>query len=173
MITNKKHKNVKYTNTLSGISVPKSDAVINVLGELDELNTFLGWAKTKTDKRDIRSSIKSLQLAVCNIASYIASAGKYSHGRRALVDDLLTLRVIHSNLKKHVFLQNKFVLPGENELSSILDIARSVSRRAERTVIRFFKKNHLPGSGDILMYMNMISSFLFMLARSTEKGRKK
>ncbi|MGB3082361.1 MAG: ATP:cob(I)alamin adenosyltransferase, partial [Candidatus Omnitrophota bacterium] len=73
-------------------------------------------------------------------------------------------------LEGKVKLKNYFYTPGENELSALIDIARTVARRAERSVVGLFKKEKLKNEY-ILSYLNCISDILFILARKS--GQKK
>ena len=53
----------------------------------------------------------------------------------------------------------KFIIPGGSELSTKLDFARALARRAERDAVR------MKASPDLLQYLNRLSSLLFALAR--------
>jgi ATP:cob(I)alamin adenosyltransferase len=64
-----------------------------------------------------------------------------------------------------------FSIPGENTLSSALDIARAVTRRAERRSATLLKKKMLLNR-NVLIYLNRLSDLLYLLARSHEKGKK-
>ncbi len=62
----------------------------------------------------------------------------------------------------------KFIIYGETYISSILDIARAVSRRTERKVAEMKSKRML-SNPKILEYLNRLSDVLYLLARYEEK----
>jgi cob(I)alamin adenosyltransferase len=59
-----------------------------------------------------------------------------------------------------------WVIPGANPLSAALDVARVTARRAERQVAAVAGLNP-----EILRYLNRLSDFLWLLARTAEKGK--
>jgi cob(I)alamin adenosyltransferase len=61
----------------------------------------------------------------------------------------------------------QFVIPGDNKISALLDVARTVIRRAERHVARLLHEGDLENE-EILRYLNRLSSLLFALARYEE-----
>ena len=60
-----------------------------------------------------------------------------------------------------------FILPGGHKLSSYCHIARCVCRRAERLVIESIEQNNM--SSEIVVFLNRLSDFLFVLARKVLK----
>ena len=62
----------------------------------------------------------------------------------------------------------KFVLPGESETSALLDVARTVVRRAERAFARISAKES-PANRNIPALLNRLSDLLFLMARLEEK----
>lgn len=60
-----------------------------------------------------------------------------------------------------VHLQQQFIYPGGNEVAAWLDVARTVSRRLEREVVKYAKNNQV--SPMILKYVNRLSDYLFVL----------
>jgi cob(I)alamin adenosyltransferase len=61
----------------------------------------------------------------------------------------------------------QFVIPGDNKISALLDVARTVIRRAERHVARLLHEGDLENE-EVLRYLNRLSSLLFALARYEE-----
>jgi cob(I)alamin adenosyltransferase len=64
-----------------------------------------------------------------------------------------------------------FIIYGETQISSILDVARAVSRRVERLVAKMKSKKMLHNL-KILEYLNRLSDVLYLLARHEEKRAK-
>ena len=61
-----------------------------------------------------------------------------------------------------------FSLPGQNIVSSCLHVARTIARRAERRCVTLSKKD-LIKNPSILVYLNRLSDFLYLVARRTEE----
>jgi cob(I)alamin adenosyltransferase len=61
-----------------------------------------------------------------------------------------------------------FVVPGANRISALLDLARTVVRRAERRVVACVDAGQLSGE-HLLPWLNRLSDVLFVLARSVER----
>jgi cob(I)alamin adenosyltransferase len=75
-------------------------------------------------------------------------------------------------LKKRTPIEGRFVIPGEDRVSAALDHARTVARRAERSVVACVDAGSV--SGDVLLpWLNRVSDLLFVLARSVERSRSR
>jgi len=61
----------------------------------------------------------------------------------------------------------QFVLPGASPASAAIDLARTIVRRAERHAVRLVHEDKMP-PGNVLRYLNRLSSLLFVLARYEE-----
>jgi cob(I)alamin adenosyltransferase len=66
-----------------------------------------------------------------------------------------------------VELPKAFVLPGASAASAAIDLARTIVRRAERHAVELVHKKQMP-AGNVLRYLNRLSSLLFVLARYEE-----
>ncbi|MBI4974532.1 MAG: ATP:cob(I)alamin adenosyltransferase, partial [Candidatus Omnitrophica bacterium] len=109
------------------------------------------------------------------IGAEIATKGRFIRKleERIGISHIRTLeKVIKEIESKNLFEECCFYLPGEDLVSSTLDIARTVARRAERRIVTLKRKGTLKNS-DILIYMNRLSDLLYLLARSHEKNPKK
>jgi len=154
--------------------VSKSSVAICAIGELDELNCFLGIVKVKTRSRKDRAIIERIQHGISSMASEIM----IGHERRKKLGPLLKkeeadwINMVVCRLEQKVKIRKCFYLPGDGELSVFLDTARAAARRAERSVVKAIRKDK--GRNDnILSYINCVSDVLFILARGAEKKRKR
>lgn len=162
------------TSLFSGKRVWKDDVRIESYGTLDELNSVIGiilsfnTKKTKEHKY-ITQLLKRIQLSLFPICSYLAD----------LPDTLsdLDLDTETQQLEKEIDIMTKklpelsnFILPGGGVVGAHLHLARTVSRRAERAIIKLHRKG-LPagrqGKVDIrvIQYINRLSDVFFTLAR--------
>jgi len=140
---------------LKGKRVAKDSPLLIAVGSLDELMSFLGWAKLALDRngnRQLEEIQKDIQGIMAQLAGY---ADVKLSGRTQKLERQID--VIWGGKSK-----NKFVLPGANEAEARLQLARVVCRRAERMVVRLGREQAV--SGTIAAYLNRLSDFLFALA---------
>ena len=77
-----------------------------------------------------------------------------------------------ADLERRVSLPDAFVIPGGTPASAALDVARAVTRRAERRVVGLQQGGQLHNP-EVLRYVNRLSDLLFMLARAEEGSAMK
>jgi len=141
--------------------ISKSSEVPEALGALDELNAFLGFVKAHVAKEArIVSALRETQENLFIIQAEIAGADK-KIGESALKN----MEKLINDIEKEIPPIKGFSIAGGTEVSALLDVARTLARRAERRLIAVGEKNVraiLPGTK---AYMNRLSSLLFALAR--------
>jgi cob(I)alamin adenosyltransferase len=159
----------------SGGLVYKDSDELCAIGELDELISYLGLIKSKLRSKGEKDILETMQRAISIIASEISISAedRKRNGlifKKAFVDDAQRLLF---ELESKVKIGKHFYIPGDNELSAFMDIARAVARRAERSVVALLKSEKIKND-DILRYLNCLSDILFMMARKSDgKGRGK
>lgn len=143
--------------------LPKDSPVFDALGSIDELNSLLGICRVKAESyafHDVSEEIKSVQESLFIIQAELAGAGK-----TILQTHIDALERATNSFESLIRNPHAFVIPGATELSGFLDLARTVSRRAERAVITAHNVRAVsPTTG---AYLNRLSSFLYALARYT------
>ena len=77
------------------------------------------------------------------------------------------LELAIDELEGKLGMPNKFILPGGTVSSSFLHLARTVTRRAERSLVKV--KNTIKLNPDLIKYINRLSDFLYVLARQENK----
>ncbi len=156
--------------------VSKDSWDICAIGDLDELNSYLGLIKCRTRARKHKEILEKMQHAISRICSEIAVGGekKKTMGYLLKKEDAEWVKSVISELEHRVRFESCFYLPGENELSAFYDIARAVARRAERSVVGLCHKEKVKNE-DMLSYLNCISDILFIMGRETAgaRGRSK
>lgn len=153
-------------------NISKDSIDIQVIGDLDELNSYLGFIKCKLRANKDKTVLEKIQQAISKIASEITVGGEKKKKLGTLLKkedaDWAKNKVYH--LEETTSVTDHFYVPGNTEISALLDVARSVARRAERSIVSLFKKESLKNE-NVLCYMNCISDILFIMAR--EKSSKK
>ncbi len=143
--------------------LPKDSPVYEALGTLDELNSWLGYCRAHTLARDqtegtVECVLFTIQECLFIVQAEVAGAAKRIS--QAHVDDLERITAV---LEMRIENPHAFVVPGSTELSGMLDYARSVSRRAERTVVALASERAI--SHTTKAYLNRLSSLLYATAR--------
>jgi len=154
---------------VGGKRVSKGSLRIETYGDVDELNAVLGVASsllTSTDE-DIREILLKIQeklfVAGADLATPPDYQGKRSIPRIAETEVQLLEQWIDQFDAKLPSLAN-FILPSGTTAGSVLHLARTVCRRAERVVVRL-SKEELVGE-EVIKYLNRLSDLLFVLART-------
>jgi len=157
------------TGLWSGERVPKDDPRVEAYGCVDELSSFLGLARQAARLPETAEAIDGIQRDLVRVAGELASAGK-AFRRPIAESDADAVAAAIEALEARVPLKG-FVLPGRTEASARLDVARAVCRRAERRIVALSRGVEV--GGPLRRYMNRLSDYLFMLARSEEAAEGK
>lgn len=160
------------TYMLSGERRSKDSEEVRAIGELDELNSYLGLIKAKVKSRRDKEIMETLQRGICIAASEISISAedKKKHGvlfKRSLAD---LAQSILFDLEGNVRIGRHFYMPGENEISAFFDVSRAVARRTERSVVGLFNKSKHCNE-HILSFLNCVSDILFVMARAAGQGK--
>lgn len=157
------------TGLLGGARVPKDDPRVAAYGEVDELNAAIGYAASLDPQGLDAAFLQMIQRDLFTIGAELASpdpakVDKALGGPRIGAPQVGALEhMIDGHEAKLPPLKN-FVLPGGTPKAAAFHVARTVCRRAERAVVGLARQQ--PISRDILVYLNRLSDFLFVLARS-------
>ena len=87
-------------------------------------------------------------------------------------DDAEWIKTVVYQLDQKVRPESCFHVPGSSEISSLLNVARAVSRRAERSVVALFAKDKLKND-HLLVYLNCVSDVLFLMAGENVVKKKR
>lgn len=160
------------TTTLANeVRVEKTDPLLEVIGDLDELTTALGLAvAASTDaSRTQVGELRVIQNELFNLGADLAhvDGDRSLPPTRALIDEanIRRLEQLCDKLNADLIAPDSFVLPGGDPLSAALHHARAICRRAERHCWAVTTSN--PAAAP---YLNRLSDLLFILARSAEGG---
>lgn len=169
------------TQLFNGRRLPKDDLIFEVLGGLDELNAWLGLVRSMTmaqespHSRRIGENGQHIQLNLFKIGEIIARKGdkmvKSKQGHVKVSPDLEAVEV--KKLEQLIdFYQAElptlkhFLLPDGVPLTAYLHVARTVCRRAERSLARWLRSQKKAGrlNFNALIYLNRLSDLLFVWA---------
>jgi cob(I)alamin adenosyltransferase len=153
------------TGLATGERVEKNDVRIEACGAVDETNSLLGVLLAESDlPQAIRAALERVQHELFEVGAELSLPDYVKIGPAhvlALERNLDELNALLPPLKE-------FVLPGGNRSAALCHLARSVCRRAERRAWAAAKLH--PLSHDVLSYLNRLSDFLFVAARSLARS---
>jgi cob(I)alamin adenosyltransferase len=141
------------TGTMRG-RVAKSDTLVEALGAIDELNSWVGYCRyqiqSSNDKFtiEVQNELKRIQNNLLVIGSGLAGSGLKLSSR-----EIKRLERVIDRLTEELPKLRNFIYPVGQ-----LQVARAVCRRAERAVVGFMNKS-------VLKYLNRLSDALFVMAR--------
>lgn len=161
------------TSLFGGRRVSKSSPVMGVLGELDELHSFLGWCKFGPEKErraEVEGVLVRMQDDIYRMMAIIGFEMKVPGNIEAISEsDVLFLEETMSKYEEIVGGLDKFVRPGGTEAAARFHIARTVCRRAERNVVAFNEGADVKIPEEICKYLNRLSDLLFVVGYSFER----
>jgi cob(I)alamin adenosyltransferase len=169
LITSTKKGDRGKTRLLSGEKVSKSNLRIEACGNLDESSSAMGLAKAFTKNEQTRNIISTIQKELIMLGAELASTDPRPNEKRIELEHISQLEKWINDLQKDAPLAPRFVEPGANSVSAALDLARSVIRRTERSVVTLQEMEQLERP-EVLKYVNRLGCLLYILARYAEKS---
>ena len=149
------------TGLVGGVRCAKDDLRVASYGDVDELNATLGLCANYAPA-DLRASIECVQQRLFDLGAHLADARE--HPPIALDEtDIEQLEAWVDGALDGLAPLTSFVLPGGGELATHLHLARTVCRRAERTLVRCHRQS--PCAEIALSYLNRLSDLLFAWSR--------
>jgi cob(I)alamin adenosyltransferase len=149
-----------------GGRVEKDDIRVEAYGTVDELNCFVGQAKSLLSDvkfSDLSNDLLKIQheLFDCGHDLALAKTGLYPFKVYAeMVDNLEALIDRYDAETKDL---QRFILPGGSMISSTLHVCRTVCRRAERIVVTLARTQEI--NPEVRRYLNRLSDLFFTIAR--------
>ena len=163
------------TGLIGGSRLPKHDLRIECYGTVDELNSYLGLIRDQEISSDSKSGLINIQEQLFTIGAILAmdpaleqsSKGKRFQNPSIKPEATTFLETTIDTMNAALPTLTHFILPGGHTTVSYCHIARSICRRAERNTTKLHSEQ--PVSTEVLIYLNRLSDFLFVLARKLSK----
>jgi cob(I)alamin adenosyltransferase len=157
------------TSLIGGTKVLKSHRRIEAYGTVDELNSFIGLCLDHLRISNISNILSEIQDRLFTIGSELACDPE-KESKLKIPDlhetDVTLLEKEMDKMNETLPPMKSFILPGGHVAVSLLHVARSVCRRAERCCVAMLKKE-MEVDPLIIKYLNRLSDYLFVLARFT------
>lgn len=152
------------TGLVGGSRVSKSDAVIQAIGDVDELNAVVGVARTYSKELD--EELAHIQNWLFDLGAELATPSESRFDNQMLgVAQVGFLENGIDGMTELLPPLRNFILPGGTPLGAHLHLARTVCRRAERSVIALNLERHEP-----VIFLNRLSDWLFTAARYANRA---
>ena len=150
------------TTTLLGAGrIPKHDARVIVLGDVDEASSSIGLARAESDG-DMAELLIGLQRLLYRVMGDVAMPAEENTVGES---DLAYLDAALEEWRDRTEVPNQFIIPGETRLGALLDVSRSVVRRAERSLAAAGYAETHP---EAFKAVNRLSDLLFVVARNAD-----
>lgn len=157
------------TGQLFGGRIPKAGELVDALGDIDEAVSALGVARAGCEDPRIAEILLRVQREMFIVGADLAVNPKHRDrlkpGSSLVEPDMVTaLEKLIDGLTEEKPLKPVFLVPGTTPLEAAMDLARTIVRRAERSVIRAKEAGNIV-SEETQRYLNRLSDLVFVLAR--------
>jgi cob(I)alamin adenosyltransferase len=156
-----------YTSLWGGEEVPKYDPRPEAFGTIDEASAILGQARTQTSHPEVREQTLRLQNDLFRLMSELAAGSARASEYAIGPDNIVDIEARINQVRDACQLPEMFTISA-TPTSAVLDVARTVIRRAERLVVRMLHEGLIQNS-DLVRFLNRASDLAFVLARYEEK----
>lgn len=152
------------TGLFGGKRLSKAHIRIESYGTVDELNSCLGVVRDHLEDETLRDTLLSIQSLLFTVGSKLASDPAKKMDLPGLIDaDIEMLENGIDQMEEQLPALKNFILPGGHPTVSFIHLARTVCRRAERTVVALAEIESVEPI--LLTYLNRLSDYLFVLGR--------
>jgi len=161
------------TGLMYGRRVPKNHPRVEACGSVDELNAAIGQARALATHDFIRTNLLAIQSELIVLMGEVGvlteDLKRYTMAGYSLVRPEMTARL--DVLVREIEAQNisfkGWATPGATIPAAVLDVARTVCRRAERRVFDLIQAGELPNP-EVGIFLNRLSDLLWLMARWSE-----
>jgi len=158
------------TSLVGGTRKSKADKLIDLYGEVDELNSFLGVLRASIDSdKTYILFLQKLQHSLFNLGSLLAceteKRAQYNLPSipKTLIDEIENQI---DQLESELTPLKEFILPGGSISAANSHVCRVVTRRVERKLVSL---NEVDRPDNALEFLNRLSDYFFVLARYLNK----
>jgi cob(I)alamin adenosyltransferase len=142
-----------------GTRVDKDHLRIAALGDVDELNSFIGLLVTEDLPDEVRADLSDIQHDLFDLGGELAIPGYTMIADKQVVRLDARLARYNADLPRLA----EFILPGGSRAASVAHVCRTVCRRAERALVALGKQDTV--NDGPRQYLNRLSDLMFVLAR--------
>jgi cob(I)alamin adenosyltransferase len=156
------------TSLAGGVRVSKASDRVDAYGEIDELNSAMGFARSICNDEQMAALVKSVQLELFKIGSSLATPPESPKAPVPIGQDLVDRLTAEVHRMESIDgILSDWSVPGEHAAAAAFDVARTVCRRAERALVRL-QATGATVQPAILAYLNRLSDLLWLVGRQLE-----
>jgi cob(I)alamin adenosyltransferase len=156
------------TGLAGGIRTSKADLRVEAYGSVDELNTFLGFARSICTNKEIHDWTESIQRTLFRLGSALATPPESKKVPPVIsVEDIEILTKLVHQIEATEGILADWSLPGAHTESAAYEVARTVCRRAERNAVRLAESG-VEFKPEIIAYLNRLSDVIWLFGRLIE-----
>ena len=144
-----------------GSEVSKSHIRIECLGQIDELNSMIGFACSVCKNKNFIKKFKDIQNDLLNLGGEVSLPK--TKGNLLSDQRILEIENFINQLNSELPPLKEFIIPGGDDFSSRIHIARTTCRKVERKIVSLLETEE--GNENWIRYFNRLSDFLFVLVR--------
>ena len=145
---------------MDGKQTPKYDDRFHLLGSIDELTSQIGMAKLKSDSR-LKTNLTRIQKLLITVMASVADIANPAYFLEETEVTWLEQQI--DQIERSFPRKKEFILPGETDLSTRLDVARTVCRRAERWMAAVHRNYCVDQTA--MKFINRLSDYLYIEGR--------
>ncbi|NYT60213.1 cob(I)yrinic acid a,c-diamide adenosyltransferase [Alcaligenaceae bacterium] len=142
-----------------GSRVDKNAPRIESMGNVDELNSVIGLLRTESLPKDVDTLLSRVQNDLFDLGAELCIPGHTAINEAHVAFLDTSLDHYNANLGK----LEEFILPGGCRAAALAHVARTVCRRAERSVVALHAIETL--NAPVMQYLNRLSDLCFVLSR--------
>lgn len=163
------------TSLYGGNRVSKASARVESYGNIDELNAFIGIAKSHIKHEELLGHLKKIQFDLFTVGSEAATPADkllLANGKSRLPIIISEIEIEELEKWMDIFEEQLqplqyFILPGGGKSATFLHAARTICRRAERSLVFLNESEEV--RSELIQYLNRLSDYLFVAARYVSK----
>ena len=158
------------TGLFDGTRVLKSDPRVATYGDVDELNAWLGLARSLLPQgAELAGMLVQIQHDLFAVGARLADPSHRIAGRVSKIEigasDIGRLEGWIDTLDSSLPPLRRFIVAGGSNAGATLHVARTVCRRAERAMVALHAADEAAVDTPLLIYVNRLSDLLFVMAR--------
>ena len=157
------------TSLIGGCRVAKDHQRVQAYGTIDELNAHLGLLVVALDDKETKLFIEQIEHNMFTIGCILADEQKSKYCLNE--EEITTLQQAIDKLEASLPAMHEFIIPGGTEAAARANLCRTVCRRAEREIAGLQRECEV--EHNIMVYMNRLSDYLFLLQRQLLCGYEK
>ena len=155
------------TGLVGGTRVSKADLRVEAYGTVDELNTFLGFARSICSDEEIAGWTESIQRTLFRLGGALSTPKERKGTATVTPEDVEFLTELVYRIEAIDGVLADWSLPGAHRESAAFEMARTVCRRAERCCVRLMESGE-PVEDEVLAYLNRLSDLIWLFGRRIE-----